>query len=318
MRMRNLLAATDISAPSRHTALRAAILAQQIGAKLELVHVLDKNELNELLQLFKGNGEAWQERIRSQARESLLQFADNISEPLGINVGCHLVEGKVLESIAARLDSLNADLLIVGARGTGFMRDQLLGATAERLQRITQCPVLTVKQPPRKTYQSVLVPIDFSPWSLSAISLALEVAPKAKLILLHAYKVPFEGKMRFARGKMRFAREEEETIQRYRDKVRQEADARLHQTAIDAGIATEDWCPVVIHGNAIDRIREQEEEQGADLIILGKHGLGLGIGVAEEFLVGSNTRQVLIHARCDVLVAPYRKTSSTTSKPNPA
>ncbi len=318
MRMRNLLAATDISAPSRHTALRAAILAQQIGAKLELVHVLDKNELNELLQLFSGNGEAWQERIRSQARESLLQFADNISEPLGINVGCHLVEGKVLESIAARLDSLNADLLIVGARGTGFMRDQLLGATAERLQRITQCPVLTVKQPPRKTYQSVLVPIDFSPWSLSAISLALEVAPKAKLILLHAYKVPFEGKMRFARGKMRFAREEEETIQRYRDKVRQEADARLHQTAIDAGIATEDWCPVVIHGNTIDRIREQEEEQGADLIILGKHGLGLGIGVAEEFLVGSNTRQVLIHARCDVLVAPYRKTSSTTSKPNPA
>ncbi len=241
MRMHSLLAATDISAPSRHTALRAAILAQQIGAKLELVHVLDKNELNELLQLFSGNGEAWQERIRSQARESLLQFADNISEPLGINVGCHLVEGKVLESIAARLDSLNADLLIVGARGTGFMRDQLLGATAERLQRITQCPVLTVKQPPRKTYQSVLVPIDFSPWSLSAISLALEVAPKAKLILLRAYKVPFEGKMRFAR-------EEEETIQRYRDKVRQEVDARLHQTAIDAGIATEDWCPVVIHG----------------------------------------------------------------------
>ena len=101
---------------------------------------------------------------------------------------------------------------------------------------------------------------------------------------------------------------------------------RLHQTAIDAGIATEDWYPVVIHGNAIDRIREQEEEQGADLIILGKHGfgeknfpnLGIGVGVAEEFILGSNTRQVLIHARCDVLVAPYRKASSTTSKLNPA
>ncbi len=186
MSLHTLLAATDLSAPSRHTAQRAAMLAQQIGAKLELVHVLDKNELNELLRLLSGNGEAWQERIRSQARESLLQFADNISEPLGISVGRHLVEGGVLESIAAQVNALNASLLIVGARGTGFMRDQLLGATAERLQRMTQCPVLTVKQPPRKPYQSVLVPIDFSPWSLNALRLALEVAPEAKLILLHA------------------------------------------------------------------------------------------------------------------------------------
>jgi hypothetical protein len=54
------------------------------------------------------------------------------------------------------------------------------------------------------------------------------------------------------------------------------------------------------------------------LIILGKHGLGLGIGGVEEFILGSNTRQVLIHARCDVFVVPYRKASSTTSKLNPA
>jgi nucleotide-binding universal stress UspA family protein len=222
-----------------------------------------------------------------------------------------LVEGGVLESIAAQVDALNASLLIIGARGTGFMRDQLLGTTAERLQRITQCPVLTVKQPPRKTYQSVLVPIDFSPWSLNALRLALAVAPKAELTLLHAYEVPFENKMRNAG-------EKEEAIRSYREKVRQEADSRLHQTAVEAGIAIEDWRPVVIHGDAVDHIREQGEEQGADLIVLGKHGLGIGVGVAEEFLLGSNTRQILIHARCDVLVAPYRKTSSTTSKPNPA
>ena len=81
MSLHTLLAATDFSAPSHHTAKRAAMLAQQIGAKLELVHVLDKNELNELLRLLSGNGEAWQERIRSQARESLSQLANNISEP---------------------------------------------------------------------------------------------------------------------------------------------------------------------------------------------------------------------------------------------
>jgi nucleotide-binding universal stress UspA family protein len=311
MSLHTLLAATDLSAPSRHTAQRAAILAQQIGAKLELVHVLDKRELDELQRLLGEDGEVLKERIRSQTRELLAQLANDVGEPLGVSAGRHLVEGKVLESIAAQVDALNASLLIVGARGTGFMRDQLLGTTAERLQRIAQCPVLTVKQPPRKTYQSVLVPIDFSPWSLNALRLALAVAPKAELILLHAYEVPFENKMRNAG-------EKEEAIRSYRDKVRQEADSRLHQTAVEAGIAIDDWHPVVIHGDAVDHIREQGEEQGADLIVLGKHGLGIGVGVAEEFLLGSNTRQILIHARCDVLVAPYRKTSSTTSKPNPA
>ena len=298
MNLRTLLASTDLSAPSRHTVQRAAMLAQQIGAKLELVHVLDQNELNELLRLLGEKGKLWQERIQSQARESLSQLADDISKPLGISVEHHLVEGEVLESITAQVDVLKASLLVVGAHGTGFMRQQLLGATAERLQRMNQCPVLTVKQPPRTTYRNVLVPMDFSPWSLSALSLALEIAPKAELTQLNAYEAPFESKMRIAG-------EKEEEIKCYRDKVRQEADVRLRQIAIDAGIATEDWRPVVIHGDAADRILEQEVERGADLIVLGKHGLGVGVGMAEEFILGSNTRQILIRARCDVLVVPY-------------
>jgi nucleotide-binding universal stress UspA family protein len=287
-----LLAATDISAPSRFTAQRAAMLAEQIGAKLEFVHVLDKRELDELQRLLGEDGEVLTERIRSQTRELLAQLADDVSEPLGVSAGCHLVEGEVLESITAQVDALNASLLIVGAHGTGFVRQQLLGATAERLLRMIQCPVLTVKQSPLKKYQNVLVPIDFTPWSHGAIRLALTVAPQAKLTLLHAYEVPFEGQMRIAG-------ENEESIRCYRDKIRQEVGARLDQTMIDTGITKANWHPLVIHGNAVQRILEQEEEQGADLVVLGKHGHGM----VEELLLGSNTRKILTHAQCDVLIA---------------
>jgi nucleotide-binding universal stress UspA family protein len=292
MSLPTLLAATDLSAPSRHTAQRAAILAQQIGAKLELVHVLDKRELDELQRLLGEDGEVLKERIRSQTRELLAQLANDVGEPLGVSAGRHLVEGKVLESIAAQVDVLNASLLIVGAHGTGFVRQQLLGATAERLLRVIQCPVLTVKQSPLKKYQNVLVPIDFTPWSLGAIRLALTVAPQAKLTLLHAYEVPFEAQMRMAG-------ESEESIRRYRDKIRQEVGAHLYQTVMDAGITEVNWHSIVLHGNAVQRILEQEEEQGADLVVLGKHGHGM----VEELLLGSNTRQILTHAQCDVLIA---------------
>ena len=290
--LNTLLAATDLSASSRHAAQRAAMLARQTGARLELVHVLHKSALDELQRLFGEEAEALQGRIRAQASEALAQLAADIGEPNGVSAGCHLVEGAVLDAIVAQADFLDINLLIVGAHGSGFMRHWLLGATAERLLRKTLRPVLVVKQPPRAAYRSVLVPVDFSPWSLGAIRLALAVAPQAELILLHAYEVAFEGKLRFAGVA-------EEVIRRHRETTRREALARLQQAAADAGIAAANWHPVVIHGGAAFRILEQEEEQGADLIVLGKHG----VGMTEEFLLGSVTKQVQDQARSDVLVA---------------
>ncbi|MDP1708072.1 MAG: universal stress protein [Gammaproteobacteria bacterium] len=291
-RLHTLLAATDLSAPSRHAALRAALLARETGARLELLHVLESSALHELQRLFGEGGAALQERLRTQAREALAQLAADVGEPLGLSAGQHLVEGAVLESITAQANLLDASLLILGAHGAGFMRHWLLGANAERLLRKTLRPILAVKQRPHEAYRSVLVPVDFSPWSQGAIRLAQAVAPQAELILLHAYEVPFEGQMRFASV-------EETVIQHHRVTIRQQALTRLHQTAADTLTPADNWYSVVVHGDAAPRILEHEEEVGADLIVLGKHGAGM----IEELLLGSVTKHVLAQARCDVLVA---------------
>ena len=289
--LHTLLAATDLSTSSHNAVLRAAMMAQRIGAKLELVHVLDKKEINELQRLVGENSETVK-HIRSQTRKLLLQLANDIGEPLGENASCHLVEGDVIEAITTQSDTLNANLLIIGAQGSSSIRQRLLGTTAERLLRMTQCSVLSVKQSPRIAYQRVLVPIDFSPWSLDAIHLAQVIAPQAELTLLHAYQVPFEKQIRKVGGK-------ENALQHYQDKIYQEADTQLRQTAIDAGISTRNWYPVVKYGDAVQQILEQEEEQGIDLVVVGKHGHG----VVEEFLLGSNTRKILTNSQCDVLIA---------------
>ena len=289
--LQTLLVATDLSAPSRHAAQRAAMLAQQAGARLELAHVLERGALDELRRLFDDDGETAQGRVREQAREALSLFAAEIGEPLGVSAGQHLLEGAVLESIGTQADLLDAALLIVGAHGSGFMRHWLLGATAERLLRITRRPILVVRQVPRETYRRVIVAVDFSPWSLRAIRLAQAVAPRARLILLHAYDVPFEGKMRISGV-------DDDMIKRYAAKVHQEAFLRLRQSAREAGIPAS-WQPQIIHGDAATVILQQEEEEGVDLIVLGKHGAGM----VEELLLGSVAKHVLAEARCDILVA---------------
>ena len=88
-------------------------------------------------------------------------------------------------------------------------------------------------------------------------------------------------------------------MRQYREVAHKDALQRLQQCARDAGLAQADWRPVVIHGDAAQRVLEQEEVQGVDLVVLGKHGAGM----IEELLLGSVTKHVLAHARSDVLVA---------------
>lgn len=254
------------------------------------MQVLERGALDELRRLFDDDGEAAQGRVREQAREALSLLAAEIGGPLAVSAGQHLLEGAVLESVGAQADLLDAALLIVGAHGSGFMRHWLLGATAERLLRITRRPILVVRQVPRETYRSVIVAVDFSSWSLRAIRLAQAIAPRARLILLHAYDVPFEGKMRLAGV-------DDDMTTRYAAKAHQEAFLRLKQSAHEAGIPA-NWQPQVVHGDAATVFLQQEEEEGADLIVLGKRGAGM----VEELLLGSVTKHVLSEARCDTLV----------------
>ena len=285
------LVATDLSPPARRAAQRAALLARQSGGPLALVHVQEKDALSELRQLLGQGSADLESRLHEQTQQALAQLARELSAPDGPGVAVHLVEGTVLTAILAQAQAVNANLLVVGARGASFMRHWLLGATAERLLRKTRLPILVVKQPPHQAYQRVLVSVDFSEWSAPAVRLAQTLAPQAQLVLMHACELPFEGKMRFAGI-------DEETILHHRATQQREARARLQDLASETQLPQANWRPLVVHGNPSDCILQQEEELDVDLIVLGKHGRGM----TEELLLGSVTKHVLSQASADVLV----------------
>lgn len=290
--LRTLLAATDLSAPSRHAAQRAALLAREAGARLELLHVVEAGALEQLRHLLGQQAAPVAERLLAEAREELAQLAADIGAPLGLSPGVHLAAGPVLQEITGQADALDADLLVVGARGAGFMRHLLVGTTAERLLRMTRRPLLLVRQVPHERYRRVLVPVDFSPWAPQAMRMARAVAPDGVIVLLHAYEVPFEGKLRFAGV-------DDAEILRYRAAAEREAQENLRQALREAGWSPDGVQLLAVHGEAATRVLEQEEERDVDLIVMGKHGRG----ITEELLLGSVTKHILAEARCDVLVA---------------
>jgi nucleotide-binding universal stress UspA family protein len=291
--VKRVLAATDLSAPARHAVERAALVARATGAGLDLVHVAALSRVDELRRLVPGVPADVVSRMREQSQMLVDALAGTLRERHGVDAGAHVASGPLLAAIEAAAASTGADVLVLGARGSSTLRHFVLGTTAARLIDTSTRPLLVVKRPALAAYRSVLVPVDFSDASLRAVQLARTVAPGARLVLMHAYEAPFEGKLRFAGV-------EEQYLQEYRGHALSEAQAQMTALCALAGLPAEGTFQVFVHGPAVRRILEQEEEEDSDLIVMGRQGQSR----MEDMLLGSVSRHVLAEADADVLVLP--------------
>ena len=274
--MKSILAATDLSAPSRHAADRAALLARANGGKLTLAHALAGTALDDLRR-FVGDGEPTKAMVEGDARDRLHALAVRLGQRHEMTVA----------------EQIDADVLVTGTRGAGFFRGVVTGSTAERVARRSARPVLMVRQLAHEAYQRVLIPVDFSAWTAPSIELALRVAPGAHLVLPHAVQIPFESRLRLAGVT-------ESQLAAFRGTAIDEAQQRLDEVAAAAGLG-ERWVGLVSSDGADPwmQIVREEQEQDCDLIVIGKHGRH----VLEELLLGSTTRIVIAEGNADVLVS---------------
>lgn len=287
-----ILVATDLSAPSHHAVERAFRLAACKASELHILHAMELDALDSLREVLGADLSAVKVALEAEARERLAQLAGDPAHNCGIAATTQVVSGNTLAVVAGEADALDAGLIVLGARGESFLRHAMLGSTAARLLRKSvRRPVLVVKQPPREDYCSVLVAVDFSPISRQAIRVARQLAPGADLVLLHAFELPFEGKLTFAGV-------EEQVIRQYIGTGSETRRKQLHELAESAGLAPVDYSARVIHGDPSQQIIAMEQEYDTDLIVVGKHGMH----IAEELLLGSVIKHVLAESCCDVLV----------------
>lgn len=289
--LERVLAATDLSAPARHAAERAALVAKDAGASLGLVHVISDPVLGCLRRLLEDSRDDVEPRIRQKIDQDVARLGEHLAQAHGVTAQAEVVTGALVPGILGHASACRASLLVLGARGASFMRHLTLGSTAERLIRKSDRPLLVVKQPPHERYRRVLVAVDFSRSSLAAFGLARAVAPHADLVVLHAYDVPYEDWMRTADVR-------EDALQHYQQAARQGASQGMQAFLESAGRTAADVPTVVLKGDPTLRILEQEQELDCDLVVVGKQGET----APEEFLLGSVTKHILQQSQSDVLV----------------
>ena len=141
--IRRILVAVDFSEPSQRAFDVAIGLAQKYGAELHVLHCYASHGA-----IVSVEGvvvpKSFDEKLRSAAARRLSAWCDK-ARAAGCRVEEHLSARRPDQEISAAAERLGADLIAVGTRGLGGLRQLLLGSVAERTVETAPCPVLTVR-----------------------------------------------------------------------------------------------------------------------------------------------------------------------------
>jgi nucleotide-binding universal stress UspA family protein len=143
---KHVVVATDLS-ESSHSALEtAAFFAREHGATLELLHVFDPSPYVPLA--LPASGSALMSQASKEMREAIEKGLEEQAQKAFPGIDAKIVclrREDAGEAIAEHAKSAGADLVIVGSHGRTGLKRVLLGSVAERVVRLSVCPVLVVR-----------------------------------------------------------------------------------------------------------------------------------------------------------------------------
>jgi len=136
MAYERILAPTDGSDPSNRGVDRAVELAEQFGATVHALYVVDQGRA--------GDWDIVVERQEAEG-ESALDAAAERADAAGVEVEKHLRRGAPAEEILDFVAEADIDVIVMGTHGrSGIDRIRHAGSTTERVIRGATIPVLAV------------------------------------------------------------------------------------------------------------------------------------------------------------------------------
>lgn len=145
LKLRTILVPIDFSVASERALHYGASLAEQFGAQLRLVHVLDvrinpsyyATGVDSIFQINPEMRDRLEHKLRDFAREIIAEHQ---------SVEYVILEGKAHAEIDRYARKEAIDVIVMGTHGYEEIGDYLLGSTTERVVRHAPCPVLVTHQ----------------------------------------------------------------------------------------------------------------------------------------------------------------------------
>lgn len=183
-KLKRILVATDFSEHSKFAILRAIDLAKKNKARLTILHIAEKGFLEKMMEEIPVIGKVLitpEEYATSILKKQIAKLSDN-----KIKINYSIIQGEYpAKKIVKYAKDNKIDLLVMGAHGKYSIHDWFVGTTTEFVAKKTFCPVLIIKKTSKKSYQKILVPVDFSTASKEALQFASTLFPNNDFHLLH-------------------------------------------------------------------------------------------------------------------------------------
>jgi nucleotide-binding universal stress UspA family protein len=142
IQIRRIVCPTDFSPTAGRAVAYAAEMARTFGAELTLLHIVP--EMNYPLRSF-GMASAFphlHEELHKRADDELQKVKASIADA---KVNTMLRDGEAHMQVLECAKAIGADLIVIGTHGYTGIKHAVLGSTAEKVVRLSETPVLTVR-----------------------------------------------------------------------------------------------------------------------------------------------------------------------------
>ena len=168
-----ILIPIDFSNQSMYALNQACSLAQTKNSKVYILSVIE--EQNKISSLFLDHQT---DILQNKVKSKLNHICEEMQSKYNIDIEVMVAKGKVYNQIIDVSKMISTDLIVMGTTGSpkeGFKR--FIGSNAERVVRLAQCPVITIKgQNLRNGCQNIILPLDLEKETREKITYAIEYA----------------------------------------------------------------------------------------------------------------------------------------------
>ena len=283
--MTKLLCATDLLPKSESAIERAALLAEGLGAKLSLLHVVSPFAPQRVLEQTLQTAIA---RMRSRVRPPMWRAK--------AKAGAGVLVGNPRRLIVSSLAREDADLLVIGPHRERGALDSLQDTIAEKVVSARRCPVLVVQRDASVDYKKVLLALGVDAESGAALRAAerLGLTDTAQAAVVHAYASPHFELLPAVRAELA-------AVASHGTVLAAAASEAMREFLLRESAHPSRYELIVDEGRPATTIARAIEKYQPDLLVMGSRGHGR-IGRA---LAGSVANQLLKEAQCDILIVPH-------------
>jgi nucleotide-binding universal stress UspA family protein len=146
--LKNILVATDFGEAADVALTYGRTLASRFGATLHVLHAAQEVAVTGL----GAESYAWSSRevecqIEEAARKQLAERLANSGKSGPRTIPVVIVARSPARAIVEYAKNHEVDLIVMGTHGRGALAHLIMGSVAERVVRLADCPVLTVRHP---------------------------------------------------------------------------------------------------------------------------------------------------------------------------